>query len=147
MAQLSGRNIATLFIAIAIGAFAASWGMPDFLNAPEAKEWAKTQGKIVKVWEDTKRSNHNLFAAYDYEVAGEKFTSTQYRYKETEFPFSTKQNQYVDVYYLPSKPFLAVLDPAKPTRKFFTALILISFVSIGMIATVFTPNTQWPRRT
>ncbi len=142
MARLSGRNIATILIAVGIGVFAASWGMPDFLNAPDAKDWAKTKGKIVRVWEDTSKSNHNLFAAYDYDVAGEKFTSTQYRYKETEFPFSTKQNQFVDVFYLPNKPYLAVIDPSKPTRKFFTALLLISFVSIGMIATVFTPNRQ-----
>lgn len=143
--KLSIGKIVALLLGSAIALAAGYWGCQDFLNAPAPNSWEKADGKITRVWVDTRKSNRNLSAEYEYMVAGKNYSSRMYSFNQYEFPYDTQANSEVDVYYQPDKPELAVLDRRKPTAKAFTALMLIGLLAFGIIAGVFAPDPPWMR--
>ena len=145
MAKLTPKKIASLLIAGALAIAAAMWGTADYLNAPPMDAWSKTEGKIIHVWMEPRKSYRTLFGEFEYDVAGKKYTSSTYRYKEKDFPSDTKIGVPVLVYYLPDDPEMAVIDRTKPMDKMFTALALIGILAFGMAGAVLVEEPFWMR--
>lgn len=139
-----GRMVA-LIIGVCLGVVIALWGVDDFLKSPDPYSWSKTPGIIVRVWTEGNKEHNTLHAEYKYKVDGQSYLASNLRFNDQVFPPQSAEGQPVEVYYQTKNPAIAALDYRKPTKKLYTALVVIGVIAFAIIGGVLAPDPPWMR--
>lgn len=151
-----GRRILFLVL-VAIGVGALIWGYGSYKKSQEAKSWPTTEGKVISSEVDSRfsrskggtrsrhKTNYSAKVLFEYDVDGKTYTSDKVSLAEYSSSVRSEAQQVVDkypvnesviVYYDPTNPEIAILEPGKLGGIVIPFIIGGMFVLCGILGAV-----------
>lgn len=132
-------------IFLAIGLFIGKVGWELFEKSGNSGLWPATQGIVIDSHIETSRSDgttmYSAEVLYEYSVSGKKYSSNSIDFSETSSSAASYANKIVDkypkesvlsVYYNPSDPYEAVLEPGRKFSDYWIIGVSVIFVIVGV---------------
>lgn len=118
-----GRRRPNRALGVIIGVVLAGWGGLGWIEASRSTSWPSTYGTITSVRQHSSGGSggqrYRVHVEYQYAVDGQVYTSSRMRIPDISFfrgdrvndPSAYREGNTVRVYYNPSDPAAAVLEP------------------------------------
>lgn len=149
-------NISGILFFALLGFFLGKYSWLQGSETRKSKFWPHTNGIIIEAeYRDNRRSMNKVainlgkvwWAKYSYEINGKHYFSSVNRLFETPPAFDNKKHQVgtkVTVYYDPSEPSNAALEPGLQLQNYWTFLIyqVIILIVCGAVIWVFFLNIE-----
>lgn len=145
-AELSGRLL-LLAVAGALLAYCLVFLLPTALT--DTSNWKAIEGRIVESRTSSVSDDHQLYLAYEYEIAGTVYQSRRATLWSDPVPGTVRigaETGYpvghaIRVYHHPTRPELAVLDPAVDTLHRVACLFATALGTLGVLGALLSRHS------
>jgi hypothetical protein len=141
--QIYRQILGPIFLILGLVLF--GMGVVRITAAWKTSKWPTTEGYIthstVHIFHSSKDTEYSYDIKYEYKVAANNYVSDKVQWTNDEFPFSYFAEKIVDrypvgkkvtVFYSPDMPSLAVLETGVHGTEYFTTIVGLAFISLGL---------------